>query len=180
MLEQDLSLLWQHARWISSQSDNFHVLLSPNTTGNLINTLHWKSWNEGGFDRKQHKLWLLYVLFSQHNFSVMVTWRVSNCFLWAFLTKDIVLLMNIPEETRICTWLLFLLCGILTPIFLKLSGLMVIMSPVMGDAVNVEFPVTAEVTNTQYFADFSPMLFSPLVCIASFSNLIFIFSHWLC
>lgn len=55
---------------------------------------------------------------------------------------------------------------------------MVIMSPVMGDTVNVEFPVTVEVTlNAQYFADFSPVLYSPLVCLASFSNLIFSFSH---
>lgn len=40
-----------------------------------------------------------------------------------------------------------------------LSGLVVIASPVMGDAVNVELPVTAEVTeNAQYFAGFSLML----------------------
>lgn len=58
-----------------------------------------------------------------------------------------------------------------------LSGFMVIMIPVMGDAINVELPVTAGVTeNAQYFADFSLTLYSLLVCLASFSNLIFIFS----
>lgn len=58
------------------------------------------------------------------------------------------------------------------------SGLMVIMSLVMGDTINVELPVTAEVSlNAPYFADFSPILYSPLICLASFSNLIFIFSR---
>lgn len=66
----------------------------------------------------------------------------------------------------------------LSPFFLKLSGLMVIMSPVMVDTINGDFPVTAEVTlNAQCFTDFRPMLYSPLNCLASFSNLIFIFSH---
>lgn len=52
--------------------------------------------------------------------------------------------------------------------FLMLSGLMVIISPVMGDTINAEFLVTAEVTlNAQCFADFSLMLYSPLVCLAS-------------
>lgn len=41
----------------------------------------------------------------------------------------------------------------------------------MGDAINVELPVTAEVT--QYFADFRLTLCSLLVCLASFSILIF-------
>jgi len=37
-----------------------------------------------------------------------------------------------------------------------LSGLVVIKSLVIGDAINVELPVTAEVTEyAQYFADFS-------------------------
>lgn len=49
-----------------------------------------------------------------------------------------------------------------------LSGPVLIMSPVMGDAINVELPVTAEVTeNAQYFADFSLMLYTPLACLAS-------------
>lgn len=33
-----------------------------------------------GFDRKQHKLWFLYVLFAQPNCSVIVSWRVSRLF----------------------------------------------------------------------------------------------------
>lgn len=46
----------------------------------------------------------------------------------------------------------------------------------MGDALNVELPVTAEVTeNALYFAGVSFVLYSPLVCLASFSNLVFIF-----
>lgn len=69
-----------------------------------------------------------------------------------------------------------------SPFFLMLSGPVLIMSPVMGDAINVELPVTAEVTeNAQYFADFSLMLYTPLACLAIFSNLIVIFScKWLC
>lgn len=55
-----------------------------------------------------------------------------------------------------------------SPFFLMLSGPVLIMSPVMGDAINVELPVTAEVTeNAQYFADFSLMLYTPLACLAS-------------
>lgn len=58
-----------------------------------------------------------------------------------------------------------------------LSGLMVIISPVMGETINAELPVTAEVPlKAQYSADFIPILYSPPVCLASFSNLIFIFS----
>lgn len=58
-----------------------------------------------------------------------------------------------------------------------LSGLVVIMSPVMGDAINIELPVTVEVTeNAQYSVDFRLMLYLPLVCLASFSNVMFIFS----
>lgn len=53
-----------------------------------------------------------------------------------------------------------------------LSGLVVVMSPVMGDAINVELPGTAEITDTaQYFADFILVLYLPLVWLASFSNL---------
>lgn len=46
----------------------------------------------------------------------------------------------------------------LSPFFLMLSGLAVVMSPVVGDTVNVELSMTAEVTeNAQSLADCSLM-----------------------
>lgn len=97
--------------------------------------------------------------------------------LGTFLIKEIVPFTDTAEETMRVLYLLPPSASWhLSPFFLVLSGLVVIRSPVMGDAINVELPVTAKVTeNALNFADVSFVLYSPLVCLASFSNLVFIF-----
>lgn len=130
-------------------------------------------WRRRGFDRKQHKLWFLYVLFAQPNFSVMVSWRVSV--LWALLNKDIVLLTNIPEEAVLAFFSCFVAFN---PILLNASWAYGYYEPSYGRYhkcwISSDCRGNSECS---VLADFSPLLYSPLVCLASFSNLIFVFSY---